>query len=207
MKGFRGFTLVELMVVLAVAAILIALATPVGKFVRSNAVTSNTHEFAADLNLARNTAITARADVVVCRLTVVDQDTGAKDCLIENTEDDIFWEDGWAIFIDRNGDNSITNSTIGGSADVNDNGVPDSLEDDDPIVKIHDALPDGYTLSSNDRQRIQFNAIGLANGVNDTWTLCDPSNSIARAVVVAQTGRIRLAREHIDGSVLTCPES
>ncbi len=206
MKGFRGFTLVELMVVLAVAAILIALATPAGDFVRSNAVTSNTHEFAADLNLARNTAITARADVVVCRLTVVDQDTGAKDCLIENTEDDIFWEDGWAIFIDRNGDNSITNTTIGGLADENNNGVADSLEDDDPIVKIHDALPNGYTLrGQSGRQRIQFNAIGLASGVNSTWTLCDPSNSIARAVVLAQTGRIRLAREYGDGSELTCP--
>jgi type IV fimbrial biogenesis protein FimT len=216
MKGIRGFTLVELMVVLAIAAGLLALTAPLGHFVRSNASTTKTHEFATALNLARSTAVTAGANVVICRLTIVDEDTGEQDCLRNDVgaEDDVPWQNGWAIFIDSNDDSSITNGTTG-VEDTDEDGLPDSATDDDPIIRIYEALSPGYTLRSADKEIITFDHLGMANGSNDTWILCDPSKEqgLARAVILSRTGRVRFAedsnddgiREMPDGSNLTCP--
>lgn len=54
----RGFTLIELIVAIAVAAILLTVAVPsLTKLIRDNRVTSQTNELVSLINLARNEAI------------------------------------------------------------------------------------------------------------------------------------------------------
>jgi type IV fimbrial biogenesis protein FimT len=63
-----GFTLVELMTTLSIAAILTFTAAPyVGQMVQSNALTSQSNEMVAILNFARSEAIRRNSVVKLCR--------------------------------------------------------------------------------------------------------------------------------------------
>ncbi|HET6433061.1 GspH/FimT family pseudopilin [Dyella sp.] len=63
----RGFTVVELMVAVAVLAVLTAIALPNFRdFMRRNAVTSHTNEILGDLRYARQTATTDLSVVSIC---------------------------------------------------------------------------------------------------------------------------------------------
>lgn len=63
----RGFTLVELMVTLAIAAILVALAVPsMTSFLAEQAAAGNADELAAAFRFARSEAIKRSASITVC---------------------------------------------------------------------------------------------------------------------------------------------
>ena len=68
MNSQSGFTLTELLAVIAIASILAALAAPSFRdMVRDNRVTAATNTFIAHLALARSEAITRRTTVALCR--------------------------------------------------------------------------------------------------------------------------------------------
>ena len=61
MRGNRGFTLIELMVVCAVVAILVGVAAPsLNHFVQTNRLSNETNSLVSALNLARSEAINLR---------------------------------------------------------------------------------------------------------------------------------------------------
>ena len=63
----RGFTLIELMVTLAVAAILLAVAVPsYQNFVATSRLASQANDFITALNFARSEAVKRGANVTVC---------------------------------------------------------------------------------------------------------------------------------------------
>jgi type IV fimbrial biogenesis protein FimT len=77
-----GFTLVELMVTIAIAAILMGVAIPsFTSVITRSRLTANTNEFITSLNLARSEAIKRGQHVVVKK-------TGSN------------WENGWQVFVD-----------------------------------------------------------------------------------------------------------
>lgn len=62
----RGFTLVELMVTIAIVAILVAVGAPAfGRFIQSNKVRTETQRVAGLLALARNDAVSKNREVTV----------------------------------------------------------------------------------------------------------------------------------------------
>jgi type IV fimbrial biogenesis protein FimT len=68
--GQAGFTLVELMITIAVLAILIALATPsFTSVINSNRLAAQANNLTADLQLARSEAVRRNRRVSVCRTT------------------------------------------------------------------------------------------------------------------------------------------
>jgi type IV fimbrial biogenesis protein FimT len=87
-----GFTIVELMVVVAIAAILAAIALPsFNSSMRSSRVTSQTNDFLTAINLARTEAIARSRGVTVCAA-----DTAAGTPVACGTA----WSQGWVVIVD-----------------------------------------------------------------------------------------------------------
>lgn len=78
----RGFTLIELMVTIAVLAIIISLGIPMyGQFTQGAGLSSRTSELVSSIHLARSEAVTRRAPI---RMEAIDGD----------------WTLGWEIYDD-----------------------------------------------------------------------------------------------------------
>jgi type IV fimbrial biogenesis protein FimT len=84
--SLSGFTLVEMMIVIGIAAIVLAMAAPgFSALIQNLRVTAATNDFFSAINLARSEAIKRGARV---NMTTVAADGN--------------WEDGWVVFVDRN---------------------------------------------------------------------------------------------------------
>jgi len=89
----KGFTLVELMIVLAVITIAMGTGTPsFTRLIQDNRQTSLGNQFLSAINFSRNSAITKRQFVTVCA------SSNSISC------DTTSWQDGWIVFIDTDSD-------------------------------------------------------------------------------------------------------
>jgi len=90
----RGFSLIELMVTIALAAIVLGLGLPsVQQAIRSNRITTSANEMQAALTLARSEAMRTPRGGHVCASADGSTCGGA-------------WSDGWIVWTDRNNNDS-----------------------------------------------------------------------------------------------------
>jgi type IV fimbrial biogenesis protein FimT len=95
--GVRGFTLIELMVTLAVAGLLMRVAAPsMTRMINANRVQTEASGFMNDLQFARSEAIKQGQPVTVC------PSADGSTCLAANT-----WRNGWIVFSDTNGNAAV----------------------------------------------------------------------------------------------------
>jgi len=95
LKNHRGFTLIELMVTLAVAAILLTVAIPsFTEMIKNNRLTTEINELVTVLNFGRTEAIKRGIDVTVCK-----SNTGTS-CAGN-------WQNGWIAFVDLDDDGVV----------------------------------------------------------------------------------------------------
>jgi len=173
----NGYTLIELLITLAIATTLLNLAAPAGAFLLSDTKASTTvNHFAAELRFARSHAVKHGHHVSVCKS--LDQQR------CDNTGQ---WRDGWIIFVDLNRDRARNPGEPllrSGSLDT-------------PNLNLeYRAFPtDNYVV---------YYPTGRSLG-NGTFTFCDTSGIAApRALVLYKTGRLRADSQMPDGSALSC---
>jgi len=129
----RGFTLIEMLVALSVAAILVAIAVPSFQFmIRQNTVATASNDFIAALNLARSEAIKRGNDVEICA------SANGSSCSGGN------WEDGWIVF---------------DSLDVAAGGQPAA----DDLVQVHEAIKGNSRLRGTARLTFDANGFAPAS--------------------------------------------
>lgn len=165
-----GFTLIEVMVVLAVLAIFQVFAVPAfSSIVKSVRLGSATQSFHIALQLTRSEAIKRNARVVLCK-----SDNGAR-CVKTGG-----WEQGWIVF-----------------HDVNNNAKVDAGE---PILQWEQPLTGSARLTGNSQVEsyVSYTPLGNTNLVSGafqagTITACQPSSSQVqgRQVVISSIGRVR----------------
>jgi len=197
MKKSLGYTLIELMAVLAVASILVSVALPLmSVFFEGNRMISNTNEVVAGLHIARSEAIKQQSRVTMCQSD--DQAT------CTNTGK---WEDGFLVFLD-NGGAAVGNATV---------------DPGERLLRINSGVDgDQVTIRSNGvssqiTNSVTFTSRGLPKATNGasqsgTFRVCDArglkvtadgASSVARGVVLSLSGRVRSTKNAV--KIASCP--
>jgi type IV fimbrial biogenesis protein FimT len=177
LRRLRGFTLVELMVVVAIAAILALIAAPYfTETVNRARRKTYANQLFEDLALARNEAIKRGVPVTVCPST-----DG------ENCEASDSWVTGWIVFVDV---------ATTGARDVA----------TEALLKVHEPLANGWSATKNgsNQQYVTYGPLGTPIGVGTfTLAICPPSavcTTVTKPTPTNQTHLVRstLGRVHID---------
>ena len=94
------------------------------------------------------------------------------------------WQTGWLVFVNLDHDS------------------PADRDVDEDLLRVYEPWPDGQITSN--RTTLSFRAFGQS-GVTATVAFCDDrGSSAARAVIISQTGRPRVADRNSSGGALAC---
>lgn len=162
----KGFTLIELMVTLAVAAIILVFASnSVYQLYKKNQVTTDVNRIVAQLNFARTAAVNKGVPVTIC------PSPDGKNCSTN-------WASGMLVFIDTHRDRQFTHVekilhyfpkfAAGVQVDFK------SFQGDQALT----FLPTGY---------------GRAMAGSFTYRACDNKAQCQRKVILNRIGRVRIA--------------
>ncbi|NOZ10896.1 MAG: prepilin-type N-terminal cleavage/methylation domain-containing protein [Gammaproteobacteria bacterium] len=172
----QGFTLMEVMVTLAIVGILATLAVPNwGEFVRNSRISSTTNNFIGAMNLARVEAIKRGVNVILCRSD--SSTTAAPTCGgTANT-----WSEGWLIY---------ALPGVANQRDYRDTAVlPDLLPD--TLIAVGPPTENITILSNTNGNRwLAFNPDGSLDETGEaTYQVCGKAGSTGRGITVSLVGR------------------
>lgn len=170
-----GFTLIEALITISIAAILASIAIPsFSKMVESNRVSSASNDFLSALMYTRSEAAKRSISVSLCT------SSNGKQC--STGLDD--YAKGWIIFTDCGGDQEVTNAVT--SCDLDGDGVNDK----DKVLRIEQGLKGVFITSSTSQDAFTYQFSGRAS--NGTFNIGPTSGSVMKRVRVAITGRAKL---------------
>ena len=176
----RGLTGIELMVTVAILAILLGLAAPsMSRFVQQWRVSNTLNALTGSLRLARTEAIARARIVVICSVS----SSTSTDC---KTSEDDDYASGWIVFVNNDGDSSLTFLSSNGDELLIRQEAPAGIAD----ITLSSAgkfvfYPNGLAQSANG---INVSAVGYAS--SKPWT--------RKAICISKPGRIRYVADNSD---------
>ena len=164
----RGVTLIELMVVIAIVAILAGVAVPsFSQLIADTSLSSQANGFMADARFARSEALKRGVTVMMCPSA---NPMDASPACTTDRE----WKPGWIVFLDANA-NSIFD--------------PAEL-----VLRRQDALSSIASATST-ATAFRFNSEGRAAGVNGNLLFTSSNNSgdvFPRRLCINSIGKVRV---------------
>lgn len=170
MRQASGFTLLELMVTLGIAAILLMAGLPSFRtFSQNLELRGAAQRLASDLDHARHSAVNRNGLTGVCSGDATAGCTGST-----------AWDDGWIVFEDANGNRDF--------------------DPGETVLTVAPGFRRVAARSSAARTRLMFYPNGTAPGSNATVWLCDERGSAhGYQLRVSLTGRVRTTTAMRDG--------
>ena len=170
----KGFTLIELMVTIAIVGIMSSIAIPsFQNFIRQTRTTAQTNDFISALNYARSESIKQGRTVTLCK------SADLATCVAAGN-----WAQGWILFIDTDGNGAKANA--------------------ETMLRVHAAMAGGSSLIGGATLSywVQYIPTGMAvgnggataNGVAASqFVLCPsaPAGGVGRTIEIGLTGRIK----------------
>lgn len=199
MKKYPGFTLIELMIAVALIGIVMGIAVPSMQiYIKNSKIKLATNELVSAFYVARSAAIKNSAFGCVC--PSANMNVTLPVCKTDNDN----WETGWMAFADATGDCIFQNT--------------------DTLLKVWDgsvAAGNNFRIRNNDTSindvhYVRFNSRGEPVRINGTsqqgnFEICDDrnntadgaGNSVARIVELSASGRARSS--NLYSKIGTCP--
>ncbi|MDH5649149.1 MAG: GspH/FimT family pseudopilin [Gammaproteobacteria bacterium] len=186
---FHGFTLIELIVVLAIAAIIFSFAIPNFRELMLNSrLRSDSDELTTGLLVARSEAIKQKKDIYVCHRTSISTTRG---CTAPSSTEG--WFNGFMVWADEDSDGAYTDGT------------------DTVIRDVQSFKPNIRILSTKGANKIQqavYTSRGTAYAYVSTtpdyspsttlsFLVCDKArtNELGRRIDISRTGRVKVSKQ------------
>lgn len=176
-KNIQGFSLIELMVVMAVMAIVLAVGIPgFQSITRSSNTVTISNEFLKALAMARNEAIKRGYPVYIC--STADPTAASPAC---NDAGSTNWKDGWLMMLDEDNDGDFSDQA------------------ENPLL-VHEAIRSDYSLNGEPaiKNLVGFEATGFATQAGNI-VLCNShvvtfstDKKYARVIRINGSGRSRV---------------
>jgi len=174
-----GFTLVELLITMAIVVIVLTVGVPsFQQMIRNNKIIAQTNDFLGAYNFARSEAIKRGQRVVMC------PSNNGTNCVNVN------WDQGWIVFVDADNNAAVGNAATEPVLRVqdqfdtttdqfgNNNTLTGTLSGDNFISFI----PAGYTRGTGGGFQMGTLSFGLCNSNNQRNDIV--INAVGRAQVV-----------------------
>ena len=172
-----GFSLVEMLIVLAITGILSSYALPsFNQLVNRNRQNSLLLQLFSHHQLARSEAIKQNQSIILCK-----SDNG------QQCTPSAHWQNGWIVFADTDNNKQLSGSEP----------LIDSFQNHNPSLSL------SYKgFGSHNYVRYYPDGRSSTNG---SFVLCTPQgDSTARSLIISRTGRARLSSKNASGGVLKC---
>lgn len=179
MKKQHAFTLIELMVAIALTGLLLSMAVPaMGIFVSNARQTGAINDFVSSLHVARSTAITTNDRVTLCA------SSSGTDC------EAVAWNEGWIVFRDQDSDQTVdaTETVLASSA-----GVDGLTIQSGEFGNFLMYRPTGRVMNAS------------INGNSGQFTVCDDRGADkAKVMIIELSGRPRISTKLANGNSPSC---